>query len=454
MAIVLVVGALLLVPLLLVSAARLAARLPVAPRLAARDAARHRTRAVPTVAAIMAGAIALTTFGIGVASDTDKRARDYRPQLPTGMGFLYVPGDPQTGNQSQDDIDDTERLVRSVLPDVTITRLGSVTPPYDPTDPDRPTAFVTNLAPGCTAQQAIEGMESGAPGQTRCGRLGTNGQFSVAVLSAEEIVRLAGLRGADAQRIRDGGMLVRDADLVTGGALTMATGTRGIDQRTGMTGSLDVTRTDRLPAVVGRLGVNQESHAAAVSDTTARSLGWPVGSYQLMLRDPSGSISHADQDALDEVLDENALYVERGFERDDALFMAIMFGLFAALLLVVTLVSTALALAEQQTDLGTLAAVGATRGTRRRFAAAQAATVAFLGALVGIAVGLAPGIAITYPLTTVSWDPMTGREIHQDPITVIPWLHLGLVLVGVPLLAALIAAAAIRRAPTMTRRAG
>jgi hypothetical protein len=33
-------------------------------------------------------------------------------------------------------------------------------------------------------------------------------------------------------------------------------------------------------------------------------------------------------------------------------------------------------------------------------------------------------------------------------------MHLGLVLVGVPVVAALIAAVAIRRAPTMTRRAG
>ena len=56
--------------------------------------------------------------------------------------------------------------------------------------------------------------------------------------------------------------------------------------------------------------------------------------------------------------------------------MRIMFAAFGLLLLIVTLISTALALAEQQSDMGTLAAVGATKGTRRRLAAAQAATVA------------------------------------------------------------------------------
>jgi putative ABC transport system permease protein len=455
MAIVLVLGALLLVPFLLVTAGRLAANLPVAPRLAARDAARHRTRAVPTVAAIMAGAIALTAFGIGLASDSEQQRRDYRPQLPAGMGQLYVNGDPANGAQSEDDLANAERLVRSVAPTLRLVRLGMVTALYDPANPTAPTPFVTAVPPSCTAEQSVSGTEAFANGQSKCGRLGTNSQYTIGVLPADEIIRLAGLTGADASRIRNGGILVRDRGLVTGGKVAMAVGTVKVDNQGGTAPSLvGVTRTDQVPAVVGRLPIGASMYGGVVSDKAAKALGWPVGQYMLLLRNPDGAISGADEKALTEVLDENTLYVERGFSRDDAVFMAIMFGAFALLLLIVTLISTALALAEQQTDLGTLAAVGATRGTRRRFAAAQAATVAFLGALVGIAVGLAPGIAITYPLTTVTWDPETGQQLQQDPITVIPWLHLGLVLVGVPVVAALIAAVAIRRAPTMTRRAG
>ncbi|NNM47989.1 ABC transporter permease [Knoellia koreensis] len=453
MAIVLVVGALLLVPLLLVTAGRLTANLPVAPRLAARDASRHRTRAVPTVAAIMAGAIALTTFGIGLASDSEQQRRDYRPQLPAGMGQLYVNGDPANGSQTEDDLTSAERLVRSVAPTLSLVRFGMVTAPYDPTNPSAPTRFVTAVPPSCTVEQSITGAEALPDGRSKCGRLGTNSQYTVGVLPADEIIRLASLTGDDATRIRNGGILVRDRGLVAGGKVAMAAGTFKVDAQ-GITNAVDVTRTDQVPAVVGGLPFGSTMYHGIVSDKTATTLGWPVGQYMLLLRNPDGAISGADEKALTEVLDENTLYVERGFTRDDALFMAVMFGAFALLLVIVTLISTALALAEQQTDLGTLAAVGATRGTRRRFAAAQAATVAFLGALVGIAVGLAPGIAITYPLTTVTWNPETGEQLHQDPITVIPWLHLGLVLVGVPLIAALIAAVAIRRAPTMTRRAG
>ena len=100
--------------------------------------------------------------------------------------------------------------------------------------------------------------------------------------------------------------------------------------------------------------------------------------------------------------------------------MAALFGGFALLLLIVTLISTALSLSEQRADLGTFAAVGATRRTRRRLAAAQAMVVGLIGALVGIAVGLVPGIALTYPLTGVVWDQATGIERHVDPTIVDP----------------------------------
>ena len=86
-AIALTVGALMLVPIVLVLAGILASRLPVAARMATRDAARHRTRSVPTVAAIMAGTIALTIFSIGLASDSEQQRREYRPQQLTGEGM-------------------------------------------------------------------------------------------------------------------------------------------------------------------------------------------------------------------------------------------------------------------------------------------------------------------------------------------------------------------------------
>jgi len=62
------------------------------------------------------------------------------------------------------------------------------------------------------------------------------------------------------------------------------------------------------------------------------------------------------------------------------------------------------------------------------------------------------GIAITWPLTTPGFDPITSQAITQAPIIVIPWFHLVAVSVAVPLLAGALAWLAVRRHPQMTRR--
>ena len=121
-------------------------------------------------------------------------------------------------------------------------------------------------------------------------------------------------------------------------------------------------------------------------------------------------------------------------------------------MLIASLISTALSLAESQNDMATLAAVGATRHTRRGIAASQAWVVAACGCLLGVAVGMVPGIAVTWPLTSRIADQVTGRMTTQSPIIVIPWLPLVAVFVAVPLLAAGLAWLAVRRHPQLTRR--
>ncbi|MBC7558524.1 MAG: hypothetical protein H7270_04060 [Dermatophilaceae bacterium] len=62
--------------------------------------------------------------------------------------------------------------------------------------------------------------------------------------------------------------------------------------------------------------------------------------------------------------------------------------------------------------------------------------IAACGCVLLLLVGLVPGIAITWPLTTQGWDPVTAQQFSQSPSIVIPWLHLVAICVGVPLLAA------------------
>ena len=124
------------------------------------------------------------------------------------------------------------------------------------------------------------------------------------------------------------------------------------------------------------------------------------------------------------------------------------------LLLIVTLISTALALAEQQTDMGTFAAIGATRGTRRRLAGAQAFVVGAHRRGPRDRRRARPGHRADLPADRRrAGTRRPGDGARVDPTIVIPWLPLTAVVVGVPLVAALLSAAAIRRAPALTRRA-
>jgi putative ABC transport system permease protein len=276
---------------------------------------------------------------------------------------------------------------------------------------------------------------------------------TIGVLSIDEIARVAHLSDGERTLVERGGLVVRDADLAPGGRVTAVTGLMRFDEQTGAAVTKDL-RTTTLSAVVRDPKMSGMNLGGLVTPETAQRHGWPTTRQSMLIRDADGPISVEDQEKLGELLgDDGGVYVERGFQRDDIWPMRILFGGFGFLLLVVTLISTSLSLAEQQSDMGTFAAVGATRRTRSSLAAAQAMVVGLIGALLGIAVGLVPGIAMSYPLTTLSWDPMTGEQVRADPITVIPWLPLALIVIGVPLLAGLLSAAAVRRAPAMTRRA-
>jgi putative ABC transport system permease protein len=454
-AVVLVLGALLTVPALLVLAGMLAARLPVAPRMATRDAARHRTRSTPTVAAILAGVAALTAFSIGVASDTEQRQREYRPQAAMGQGFVQV-GEPDAR------ISVTQAL-RAEAPGLVATPYGMVTFRETGVVGER-LGIVAVVPPGCTPESSI-GLDAGqdmaaAKEVERCTRLGSRAwnRGQIVVVPAAEIGERLGLDPAQQQVLVDGGIATAHHGLGTNGTVEVVSAQASIDQNTGEPENLSAVQSRRLPLVElptsaltdGTLSMDS---GGVVTTETAQRLGWPVVDQGWLLRDPEGAISAETQKRLDEsIAEEGWLYVERGFQRDDIAVLRVMFGLAAALLLAVTLISTALSLAEQQADMGTFAAVGATRRTRRALAGSQAMVVGLIGAVLGVVVGLFPGVAITYPLTATSWDAVTGQEVQTEPTLVIPWLPLLFVVVGVPLLAGLLSAAAIRTAPAVARR--
>ena len=458
-AVVLVLGALLAVPTLLVAAGALAARLPVAARMATRDAARHRSRSTPTVAAILAGVAVLTTMSIALVSDTEQQACEYLPQTLEGEGYVMWVGEEAKANANAKRL--VARTLRREAPDLLQTPLLVVRRNEGQVEPEggrRP--FVAAVPPGSTVESSLNSQYESGWGKTLGTEYGFKGQ--IIALSAGELARRLRLSPRERRVLAKGGIATIHATLIHDGTVDIATGTWREDPQTGR--YIDVVVDDRtkMPAVAlpnsftktGALPNIDSGTGAVVTVATARRLGWPLIEVGVLLRDPDGAIDADLPWTLDEYVADDAYgYVEQGFARHDTIAMAVVFSLVAALLLAVTLIATALSLAEQQADMGTFAAVGATRGTRRRFAAALAITVGLVGAVLGLVVGLFAGVAVAYPLTAKTWDQMTGMQVASDPVLAIPWLPLVAVVFGVPLLAGALAAAAVRRAPAMTRRA-
>ncbi len=454
----LVVGALMFIPLLLVGAGHLSARFPAAIRMATRDSARQRHRTVPTVAAVMAGSALLATFAVSLASDTAFQARDYQPQAPMGEGFMWA---------SPENVDEVRAAIRAVAPQWESVVIQSPGVTYDSTmaEPPEATPVVLALKEGCTPLELLPNYgQSSAETAKRCATFTTDGSWqrgSISVMPSAEIIRRLHLKGKEAAQVAAGTALATaKPGVVVDGAVTMASGTSTINQDSGVATAVEVTRRDRLPVLplseaAYAKGLVRHDAGLVVPLETATKLGWSLTMDVLAVFDPAGPISAAQSDAVAaRQTDPDAMYIERGFQREDR---KIMFGVFALgvfLLTTVTLISTSLALAEQQNDMGTLAAVGATKGTRRRFAGAQAATVALIGSVLGLLIGAIAGRTIAIGLTSSRWDELAEVSVRIAPTIRYPALSLVIVLVGVPLLAALIAMAAIRRAPEVTHRAG
>jgi putative ABC transport system permease protein len=166
-------------------------------------------------------------------------------------------------------------------------------------------------------------------------------------------------------------------------------------------------------------------------------------------------VSPKQEEAIDQGLTavggDVGMYVERGYQADDATVIAllILIGLGAVLTLGGTLTATFLALSDARPDLATLSAVGASPRARRGVAAAYAVVVGGVGALLGAAVGLIPGIAVTWPLTStqgIDGGPPTG------PFLDVPWLLVLALVVVLPVVTALVVGLCARsRLPMVAR---
>ncbi|WP_193604943.1 ABC transporter permease [Nocardioides dongkuii] len=416
-AVVAVLGMILLVPVVLAGLARVSGRLPLALRYAVRDAARHRTRTVPAVAAVAATVAGVVALGISLQSDQAEDRATYVPQLRDGVGAVtwYGP-DPQW--------DRVRGALAREVPDADVVEVRGLG--YDGGYSD------------------VRLRRAGG------GRLltGWGSPFGADLLVGPESLDLTDdLRPGDRERAV--------AALARGAVVAFSTAGSEGDQRLDLrvrTFDEDGEPTgpasrEQVAALVVRVDDEYAGPQALLSEDAVRDLGISVRTVSLGL---TGTAIDEDQEeelaeAVGALTADANVYVERGFQLDDevVVIQLVLVGLGAVLMLGGTLTATFLALSDARPDLATLAAVGAAPRTRRGVAAAYAAVVGVVGAVLGALVGFVPGVAVTYPLTS-----STG----SGPFLDVPWLLIVGLVVALPLLtAAVVGLAARSRLPLVAR---
>ncbi|KQX61768.1 FtsX-like permease family protein [Angustibacter sp. Root456] len=452
---VMVLGAIALLPALIGAVGRLGRRLPLGLRLAARDSARQRGRTAPAVAAVMAAVAGVTTLAIGASSDFAQSRAEYRPRLAPGVTTV------QAG-----DVDATwwafaAQTVAGLVPGRQLLPTGEL----------GRTHRLSSWQPGVYVRpQGCPAVPEGSDTPPRCSNWqfgGTSEQTPVnwngttSVVADLTTLDALGYRLTPEQRtvLDNGGVLVPSPALIDdSGHVRLTTYETNYADDTPMVRDV---RTVQLPAAA--LAPHRENGlltvvGAVVTPETASAAGLAWAQSGGVLSPSSTPLDRDTQSRLAEVLRGSAQYVdvytERGFDEKFTLPLVGLIAIAALAVLVGTLTATGLALVDGRPDAATLAAVGARPRTRRVMAAAQAVVIGLLGSLTGIAVGLVPGLAVTWPLTAARFDEATGSTQWSSPTIDVPWLLLLVVGVGVPLLAAAVAGLGVRSRLPLTRRLG
>ncbi|BFV58398.1 hypothetical protein KCMC57_up35020 [Kitasatospora sp. CMC57] len=441
-------------PLLISLFGRLGRFLPLSPRLALRDSARNRGRTAPAVAAVMAavaGAVAVLTFQ--TSSDSAARAA-YVASAPSGAVVLDVypvrgtaPGAATERNGAA-----LRTAVESAVPALG-QRADLSTLTYGVCD-GTPGSFCGGVrvvpAPGndCLAPPGPGGLD------LRCARAAQDPDDIREVISGDGTV-LHNLLGVDspaaAQALTAGQVVVADPGYLRDGKVTLQL------IRYGATGPQDnQVSTVSLPAVVAPGTVR--AARAVLSPAAAAAIGL-VPSVQQSVWRPAHTLAPAEEQRATAAVTEagsGKLAVERGYQSGSTNAIALGLAIAAsAVAIAAAAIATGLAATDSRGDLATLAAVGATPGIRRRLSAFQCAVVAAMGAVIGALAGLVPAAALQR-VQNLGVEARFGSagslRIGSNPL-VVPWPELAALVIGLPLLAWVLAAVFTRSRVALTRRA-
>jgi putative ABC transport system permease protein len=426
-------GLVLCTPAMVGLIARFGGMLPLAPRMALRKAARNRSASAPAICAVMAAVAGSVLVGTYVASQHARQESLYRSFVRPGSVLVWGHNLPSAIDAPVTEI---ERLLNGAVPvrRTTPVRLPNcgVTPYQDCSL--RPVLPIERRCP-YTVEPRDPRTVRAAIHDPRCAA-------SEHILPAYNVVlvddgaALPILTGLDDARLahavatlRAGGVVVPNSRYVVNGAVTLVTTEAG------------EPRPIAEATVPGYAIPNVDLGGTTVVSTSAVQRLGLTAHLGGMVAETRRMPTKAEEDRLSTAVRKitasgvppytYGARVERGLPADDLYGLLLM--LAAGLItLGSAFAATGLAAVEDRPDLATLAAVGASPRTRRTLSMSSAGIIAGLGSLLGAIAGLGSAVAIILTLNqryANSWP-------HPEPYPLtVPWLHLAVVVVLVPVLA-------------------
>ncbi|WP_182874035.1 FtsX-like permease family protein [Microbispora sp. H10670] len=429
-------GLVALVPALVRAVGRAAARLPLPLRFAVRDAVRNRGRTVPAVAAVMTTVVVLTATGVA-----------WRASAVSPLPFLRDLPQGPAGSLQVSASDLTPQLWDRVRAAV-VRELPAGVPLVE----GRALATKTGVPLGVTLPEPVKSenqqvvfMEGGSGGL-----LAGDESLLRYVLGRDDPEAVAALRAGKA---------------VVLNPATVRKGRIRADVIRQDARPLNTPETISLPAV-GVRPTGQGWARVVVAPEAAEKAGYGTVTTLLAVNPADHRTSPETADRITAAVEAITPHAMVRLETprgpvDDSVALLVLAVAATVLVLGMTFVATALAAAEARPDLETMAAVGAAPRTKRAVVAGQALVIALLGTTVGVLAGLPPGAAATRapsglyrPLTMVRPDGVPV-VVHPRPpalLLTVPWSLIALLVVGLPLLAALGGAVFTRSRLPLPRR--
>ena len=369
-----VVGLVFVAPPALVAAGRVSGRLPLAGRLAVRDAARHRPRTVAGVLAVTVTVAASVVLGFWFATMVTRA----QPPIPQGSVLLQV--DPAAKDVR---LDDTVRRFTSALPGSTSSVVGLV---------DSVESGTVYLTP----------PDSRAP----CG----TGDAVLGIATPELLAAIAGRPDAGIRSaLDDGKIVVFDRCLVDDAGVTRTMAPEEV----------------LVPGHLAAAPYYSQLPSAFIAEEAAAARGWTSHADTALVTLPAGTEDAALEAAVVDAVGAGMLGTTALPPPDHSDLALLVATVVAMAGVAVTLALTA---AEGRADLATLAVLGAQPWRRRTLAGAQALVIGGAGTVLGVLLGGFAGIASIRALLWV--EPAVPWGQLAVTVVAVPLLAVAVAVLG------------------------